>query len=147
MLKSTILHPELLHGLSLCGHGSRILIADANFPVMTKTPAAAKKIFLNISPGLADAVTILQLIITAVPIESAAIMNPPDAVEQPVHAVYRTILGSTIPITGFKRMEFYECAESKDTCLVIATGETRRFANLLLTVGVIKPEINTDPIS
>lgn len=138
MLRSTILHPELLYRLSLCGHGSKILIADANFPVITKTPPAAKKIFLNIAPGLVDAATILRLITEIIPIESAAIMTPPDMVDQPIHMAYRSILGTTVPITGFKRMEFYECSESKETCLAIATGETRRFANLLLTVGVIR---------
>ena len=143
MLKSTILHPELLHGLSLCGHGSKILIADANFPVITKTPPTAKKIFLNITPGLVDATTILKLIIEIIPVESAAIMTTPDLVEQPIHTAYRSILGTIISITGFKRMEFYECSENKETCLVIATGETRRFANLLLTVGVIMPGITT----
>lgn len=145
MLKSTILHPELLYGLSLCGHGSKILIADANFPVITKTPATAKKIFLNIAPGLVDATTILKLLMEIIPIESAAIMTTPDLVEQPIHTVYKSLLTPAIPITGFKRMEFYQCAESKDTCLAIATGETRRFANLLLTVGVIKPGISTAP--
>lgn len=143
MLRSTILHPELLYGLSLCGHGSQILIADANFPVNTKTPPTAKKIFLNIAPGLVDATTILKLLMDIIPIESVTIMITPDLVEQPIHTVYKSLLTSTIPITGFKRMEFYQCAESKDTCLAIATGETRRFANLLLTVGVIKPGVST----
>ncbi|HTN06822.1 RbsD/FucU family protein [Agriterribacter sp.] len=145
MLKSTILHPELLYGLSLCGHGSKILIADANFPVTTKTPATAKKIFLNIAPGLVDATTILKLLMEIIPIESAAIMTTPDLVEQPIHTVYKSLLTPAIPVTGFKRMEFYQYAESKDTYLAIATGETRRFANLLLTVGVIKPGISTAP--
>jgi L-fucose mutarotase len=35
-------------------------------------------------------------------------------------------------------MEFYQEAKSPDTALVIATGEQRRFANLLLTIGVVK---------
>lgn len=145
MLKSKILHPELLYGMAMCGHGSKILIADANFPFVSKTPPAAKKIFLNIAPGLVDATTILKLIIEIIPVESAAIMNTPDMAEQPVHTAYRAILGTSIPVSGFKRMEFYELAESKDTCVAIATGETRRFANLLLTVGVIKPDVTTVP--
>jgi len=33
------------------------------------------------------------------------------------------------------REAFYALAKSSDTLLVVASGETRRFANILLTVG------------
>jgi len=35
MLKYRLLHPELLSVLAQAGHGSRILLADANYPVAT----------------------------------------------------------------------------------------------------------------
>ncbi|MBT8152684.1 hypothetical protein KMP13_01970 [Epibacterium ulvae] len=38
-------------------------------------------------------------------------------------------------ITAFSHFIVYDWLKSPDTLLVIATGETRRFANLLLTVG------------
>ena len=38
-----------------------------------------------------------------------------------------------------KRADFYAEARAPRTALVIATGEQRRFANLLLTVGVVFP--------
>jgi len=41
-------------------------------------------------------------------------------------------------MTSYPRMEFYEKVKEPETTLVIATGEQRRFANLLLTIGVIK---------
>jgi len=37
-----------------------------------------------------------------------------------------------------ERYAFYDAACSPLTSLVIATAETRRFANLLLTIGVVK---------
>jgi L-fucose mutarotase/ribose pyranase (RbsD/FucU family) len=40
-----------------------------------------------------------------------------------------------------KRFEFYKLAKSSDVCLTIATGEVRRFANLLLKIDVIKKEL------
>lgn len=43
--------------------------------------------------------------------------------------------------TGFhmlKREEFYEAIRSHQTSLVIAPGDKRRFANLLLTIGVVR---------
>ena len=30
MLKTKLIHPEIMAALSLCGHGSKVLIADAN---------------------------------------------------------------------------------------------------------------------
>jgi len=41
---------------------------------------------------------------------------------------------------GLGRHEFYEEAKSIDTALVIATGEQRVFANILLVLGVVQPE-------
>jgi L-fucose mutarotase len=37
-----------------------------------------------------------------------------------------------------ERWAFYDKIRDPNTTLVIATGEQRRFANLLLTVGVVK---------
>ena len=37
-----------------------------------------------------------------------------------------------------ERFEFYEEASTDDLCLTIVTGERRRFANILLTIGVRK---------
>jgi L-fucose mutarotase len=38
-----------------------------------------------------------------------------------------------------KRFEFYDEARSSDTALVIATGEQRVYANILLVIGVVAP--------
>ena len=46
MLKTKLLHPEILSILGSNGHGSRILIADSNFPFSTCPPPTAKKVFL-----------------------------------------------------------------------------------------------------
>ena len=37
------------------------------------------------------------------------------------------------------RFEFYDAARDSDVALVIATGEQRVYANLLLTIGVVPP--------
>ena len=34
---------------------------------------------------------------------------------------------------------FYDEAKKEDCCLVIATGEQRVYANILLTIGVVDP--------
>jgi L-fucose mutarotase len=138
MLKYQLLHPEILHALAANGHGARILIADGNFPVSTQPPAACKKVFLNLAPGLLSVTDVLKALLTAIPVESAIIMTPPDAASQPVHAEFKEIIGENISIQPLTRFDFYNAAGSPDVCLAIATGETRRFANILLTIGVVK---------
>ena len=48
------------------------------------------------------------------------------------------MLDDGLPWTEMERFAFYDKIKSPDTTLAIATGEQRRFANLLLTVGVVK---------
>ncbi len=138
MLKTKLLHPEILAVLGSNGHGSRILIADGNYPFTTGVPEKAKKVFLNLSPGMFSVTDVLKVINDAVPIESYLVMLPPDGTHQDIHDEFSGILGESIPVTKVKRFDFYEEARSPDTCLVIATGEIRRFANILITVGVVK---------
>lgn len=139
MLKWKLLHPDILLALGSNGHGSRILIADGNFPVSTCTPSNSKKVFLNLSPGLLTTPIVLKVIKDCITVEKGIMMIPPDESKQSIHAEFQEILGEGVELTSKKRLEFYQEVESKDTCLVIATGETRRFANILLIMGSIKP--------
>jgi L-fucose mutarotase len=138
MLKTKLLHPEILSALGSNGHGSRILIADGNFPFSTCPPVTARKVFLNLAPGLVGVTDVLDVLKDFIPIESAIVMIPPDNSIQPIHSEFEDILGTANSLKKIKRFEFYEEVKSPDTCLVIATGETKRFANILLVVGVIK---------
>ena len=73
-----------------------------------------------------------------IPIESAIFMATPDNTHQPIYNDFKRLLPEPIEITKKKRFDFYAQAKSPDTGLVIATGESRRFANILLTIGVVK---------
>lgn len=138
MLKTNLLHPEISSALGRNGHGSRLLIADGNYPFTTGVPATAQKVFLNLSPGMFSVTDVLKVIKDAIPIESYLVMLPPDETPQAIHDEFLNILGEDIPVTKVKRFDFYKEARSPDTCLVIATGEIRRFANILVTIGVVK---------
>jgi L-fucose mutarotase len=138
MLKLKLLHPDILMALGSNGHGAKILIADGNFPFSTGTPQHCRKVFLNFSPGLLTVTDVLKVLVHYVPVERALVMVPPDNIEQPIHKEFKEILGSDIILKGEKRFEFYLESKSEDTCLAIATGETRRFANILLVIGSIK---------
>ena len=140
MLKTKLLHPEILAELGRNGHGSKLLIADGNYPFTTGVPENAKKVFLNLSPGMLSVPDVLKVIKDMIPIESYLIMLPPDETPQSIHDEFLSILGDSTPVTKVKRFDFYKEARSPDTFLVIATGEVRRFANILITVGVIKQD-------
>lgn len=137
MLKTTLLQPEILEALGSAGHGAKVLIADGNFPFSTKGRPAAKHVYLNLAPGMLTVTDILKVLVTAIPIEAAEVMQPPTG-EPPIFAEFRQILGMELKPLG--RFEFYDAASDKDVALVIASGEQRIYANLMLTIGVVMPE-------
>ena len=138
MLKTNLLHPEILNALGSNGHGSRLLIADGNFPFSTGVNERAQKVFLNLSPGILSVTDVLKVIKEVIPVESYIVMLPPDEAPQMIHNEFVEILGANIPVEKVKRFEFYKEAQSPETFLVIATGEIRRFANILIVIGVVK---------
>jgi L-fucose mutarotase len=140
VLKTKLLHPEILAALGRAGHGSRVLIADGNYPFTTGSPPAAEKIFLNLMPGTVKVTDVLTALVGTIPIEAAMAMTPPDGAAQPIHEEFRALLPPGMELSREKRFEFYEAVKLPQTVLVIATGEQRQFGNLLLTIGVVKQE-------
>lgn len=136
MLKTTLLQPEILEALGSAGHGAKVLIADGNFPFSTRGKPDAKHVYLNLAPGMLTVTDILKVLVTAIPIEAAEVMQPPTG-EPPIFAEFRQILNMELKPLG--RFEFYDAASDKDVALVIASGEQRIYANLLLTIGVVMP--------
>jgi len=138
MIRGTLIHPEILGALGTAGHGSTILIADGNYPFVTGTNPAAKHVYLNFAPGLLNATDVLRVLATAIPIEAALVMAPDNAPEPSIFADFRQLLPG-LELTTTSRFPFYEAAKDASTALVIATGEQRVYANILLTIGVIMP--------
>ncbi|MBN1591406.1 MAG: RbsD/FucU family protein [Pirellulales bacterium] len=139
MLKTKLLQPEILGILGMAGHGSQVLIADGNYPFLTGSPETAEKVFLNLMPGMVKVTDVLEALIAAIPIEAATVMVPDDGAEQPIFAEFRKLLSEGPELTKIGRFPFYDLVRTSDTALVIATGEQRIYANLLLTIGVVPP--------
>ena len=138
MLKTQLLHPELLEALGGSGHGGKVLIADGNYPFSTRANLSAKRVYLNFTPGKLNVVEILEVLVGAIPIESADVMTPDSGDEPNIFADFRRLLpGLELKKSG--RFAFYDLARDPDCCLVIATGEQRIYANILLTIGVVAP--------
>lgn len=138
-----ILSPELLKALCEMGHGDELVIADGNFP--------SQRIGKNAVVVRADghsAADILDAVLQLLPLDAyvekpVALMElvPGDTCGTPaIWETYRNILikyepnNSDIQMT--ERFAFYERA--KNAYLIIATGETAIYANVLLKKGVVK---------
>lgn len=147
MLKTQLLHPQIWSALGRAGHGSRVLIADGNFPHATRRGPGADLVFLNLAPDLLRATDVLRVVAEVIPIEAATVMDTlktgPYAMtdDPPIWREFEQILAPLdvpMPLARLERETFYQAAESGDVCLTIATGERRVYANLLLTIGVVR---------
>jgi L-fucose mutarotase len=136
MLKSQLLHPQMLNTLAQSGHGSVVLIADGNYPSITLTNPAAERVYLNLKPGVVNVTDVLEALLTAIPVEAAHGMMQDDGKEPAIFADYRKLLGD-LEVQKMARYDFYAKAQEKSVSLVVATAEQRLYANILLTVGVV----------
>ncbi|MGE3780687.1 MAG: RbsD/FucU domain-containing protein, partial [Pirellulaceae bacterium] len=75
MLKTALLHPEILRVVARCGHHARILIADGNYPVSTKKGPRAKVVCLQLTPGVPTVAQVLETLLTTVPIDGVHTMG------------------------------------------------------------------------
>lgn len=137
MLRYRLTHPTILAALAAAGHGSRVLISDGHYPHTTGANPAAERVYLNLAPGRLLVTEVLAALTDAVPIESATVMAPPpDQPEPPVFGDFRAALPQLAGLDSLDRFAFYDAARGPDTALVVATGDRRTYANLLLTLGV-----------
>ncbi|HBE69970.1 MAG TPA: transporter [Planctomycetaceae bacterium] len=149
MLKTTLLHPEILKCCAQAGHHSKILIADGNYPAATKLGPKAQLVSLQLMPGIPTVAQVLEAILSEVPIDIFNTMgiDPSDeyadAGDPPVWEEYRQIMqqaGSSRKLEPIMKWDFYSAVESGDHILTIQTADQALWANLLLSVGVRTPE-------
>ncbi len=148
MLKTALLHPDILSACARAGHHSKILIADGNYPAATKIGALATLVPLQLSPGIPTVAQVLRAILAVVPIDVINTMgiDPSDEYasqgDPPVWEEYRQILkesGSTRKLEPIIKWDFYAAAQSDDLVLTVQTADQALWANLLLSVGVRTP--------
>lgn len=140
MINGPMIHPPLLRALAGAGHGAKVLIADSNYPHETLANPRSTVVFLNLAPGLINATDVLDVVRATIPVEAAEIMVPDadSGIDVPILDEFRTALPD-VPFTEHGRWEFYDAAKADNVAVVIATGESRIYANILLTIGVRQP--------
>lgn len=144
MLKTPLIHPEILRVVGGAGHHAKILIADGNYPASTKRGPRAEVVCLNLAPGVVTVSQVLRALLSAVPIDHIATMGiPPDDAyalkgEPPVWNEFRAVLaeaGSPLTLEPVLKWDFYQQVEGPDHVLTIQTADQSLWANVLLTVG------------
>lgn len=145
MLKGipSVLSPELLKALCEMGHGDELVIADGNFPCHTVGKnATVVRLDGHGVPEILDAVlSVLPLdTYTEKPVGLMEVMADDDCPTPSIWFKYEELLKKHEPshhdIEYIERFEFYERA--KKAYLIIATGESAIYANVLLKKGVVK---------
>lgn len=145
MLKGipSVISPELLKALAQMGHGDELVIADGNFPCHS---VGKNSIVIRADghgvPEILDAV--LQLIpldtYTEKPVGLMEVVKGDTCSEPEIWKTYNEILEKhekgNHETEFIERFAFYERA--KGAYLIIATGESAIYANILLKKGVVK---------
>ena len=139
MINGKLIHPQILGALGEAGHGATILIPDGNYPVSTGANPLAERVYLNLAPGMVTVTDVLAALLSVTPVEAAQVMARHDGAEPSIYQEFRHLLGDQIELQALERFAFYDEASKDNCCLVIATGEQRIYANILLTIGVVDP--------
>ena len=144
MLKgiSPIISPELLKALCEMGHGDELVIADGNFPAESMGKNAV--VVRADGHGTAE---ILDAVLSLIPLDRntekpVALMEvvkgdncPTPEIWQEYEKIFNKYEPDHHEIEMTERFAFYERA--KNAYLIIATGETAIYANVLLKKGVV----------
>ena len=140
MLKNIpkILSPDLLKVLCEMGHGDEIVIADGNFP------AAANANILIRADGV-GAAAMLDAILEVLPLDQYDANNfvlmqrcEGDTADVSIWDEYSAILAKHEPkatITHEERFAYYDRA--RKAYAIIATGEEKQYANIILKKGCV----------
>ncbi|MCH5316572.1 MAG: fucose isomerase [Eubacterium sp.] len=138
-----IISPDLLKALAEMGHGDRLVIADGNFPA--ESMGKNSIVIRADGHGVPE---ILDAVLSLIPLDSyvekpVALMEvvPGDTCGTPeIWKTYQALLKKHEPehcdIEMTERFAFYE--KAKTAYLIIATGETAIYANVMLQKGVVK---------
>lgn len=138
MLKgvSPLLSPDLLKVLCEMGHGDTIVFADAHFPACSLGPRVLRADGIGIPALLRGILPLFELDAYA---EHPFLMMEPvpgDRLDDAYAAECSAALDGRVP--GLvERFAFYGIAERASA--IVATGELRKYGNVILQKGVIPP--------
>jgi L-fucose mutarotase len=120
------------------GHGDKIVLADANFPVVSNAKHVIRADGHSI-PELLDAILSLMPLDDYIE-KPTCVMEPIAANQIPeVWSQYETIINKHEKFKGWEYKERFAFYEEAKTCFaIVATSERALKANVILTKGVIR---------
>ena len=143
MLKnvSPLLTPDALHALASMGHGDDVAIVDANFPAASTARQGGAQL---VQLAGANATQVLKAVLQVLPLDNFVpdaawtmqVVGDASAIPEPV-AEFAAALrqAGEAPAQTLERFDFYQRARS--AFLILRTGESRKYGNILLRKGVI----------
>ncbi|MBO6508574.1 MAG: ribose ABC transporter [Roseibium sp.] len=136
-----LLSPDLLHALRAMGHGDDIVIADANFPATSNGKRVLRLDGISATDAL-EAVLEVMPLDTFVPDPALTMQVVGDPTEvPPVVASFQSIINrvadNPAELASLERNAFY--LRSMTSFVILQTGETRLYGNIILKKGVISP--------
>ena len=72
-----------------------MLIADGNYPLLTRSSSTARRVYLNLAPGMVTVSDVLDVLVDSVPIEAADVMTTDTGEEPAIVADFRALLPGT----------------------------------------------------
>jgi L-fucose mutarotase len=143
-----ILPPKLLYAMAKMGHNDLMVLADANFPAESIAQAANAELIRMDASTVPE---VLEAVLKLLPLDTytefpAGVMAvlPSDAgvIETPVWDDFQRILnfyeGRPVGMEKIEQQAFYDRA--KTAMVVVATGESALYGNLIIRKGVLGPE-------
>ena len=134
---SPLLGPDLLHALRAMGHGDEIAFVDGNYPAADH----ARRLIRADGHSLMD---MLRAVLPVLPVEAAfraAHMNDP-AQFAPIHRqidAFCAASSQSFTVTPLDGAQLYP--RIKSAYVIVATGETALYANVILRKAALSPPI------
>jgi D-ribose pyranase len=133
MKKTALLNIELSRVIASLGHGDILMIIDAGMPV----PAGVELIDLALTRGVPDFVSVLDVVLTEMQVETHVLANEMVTARPPALQVIENLnLDGQL---GHQRWISHEDLKvlSREAKAIIRTGECQPYSNVALVAGVV----------
>ena len=135
---SPLLSPELLKVLCEMGHGDELVLADSNFPAASHARRLVRADGIGMLPLLSGILPLFPLDSYDASAFVVMAVVPGDPVEPVIWPEYQALLRKHSPQTALVQLERFAYNErARQAYAIVATGETARYANVILKKGCV----------
>jgi len=132
MKKSGILHSELARIVAGMGHGDKLVVCDAGYPIPHGKPVA--DVILTV--GVPGVVQTLTTILQELHIEGVIVAEEMERRSVKMFQQIQSAAGP-VPMKKISHEEFKQLTRNENNISFVRTGEATPFANVILVAGVV----------